>query len=376
MDYDVIDPAPFTSDLFFYLDLGSPEIQVPDCMSLETPSDLLEVTPTSSGGTTSSTSNNTEDASSSRSISRDVTEETSGTAPINLQLPAGSESTSDSNSASNGEGEGVDSPHLSEENNEPHEQDLDWDGFLVYSPCEVDVSLPDPEAPVEANVDRTPPTNDDTVEEPPRKRIRARRRQIVPAEISYSQLAGAAPTQMPPRTSAPTPTPTPTRTRQGPSFADPQTAVIPLPPTTAASENPCGQTYQPLFPQFHGQTMSVPLVPTGTNVLYESVSLTALASVTSRAHFIPSRPTVEETFSWQGQIQAAPAYPPPAATPSARPFAPQPSRPARKFTFAENTVPSNFVPNPNNHGRWLVDELGRRHYLNAPKNKRPRMEVT
>lgn len=122
MDYDVIDPAPFTSDLFFYLDLGSPEIQVPDCMSLETPSDLLEVTPTSSGGTTSSTSNNTEDASSSRSISRDVTEETSGTAPINLQLPAGSESTSDSNSASNGEGEGVDSPHLSEENNEPHEQ--------------------------------------------------------------------------------------------------------------------------------------------------------------------------------------------------------------------------------------------------------------
>lgn len=246
----------------------------------------------------------------------------------------------------------------------------------MYSPCEADVSLSDPKVPVETNVDQTSPTNDNTVEEPPRKRIRARRRQIVPAEISYSQLAGAAPTQMPPRTPAPTPTTTPTRPLQGPSLADPQTAITSLPPTTAVSENASGQTYQPLFPQFHGQTMSVPLVPMGTDIIYQSVSLTALASVASRAHSIPSRPTSGEMFSWQGQIQAAPAYQPSAGIPGARPFAPQPSRPARQFIFAENTVPSNFVANPNNHGRWLVDELGRRHYLNAPKNKRTRMEVT
>lgn len=122
MDYDVIDPTPFTSDLFFYLDLESPEIQVPDCMSLETPSDLLEITPTSSGETTSSTSNNTKDASRSRSISRGETEEAIGTAPINPQPLVGSDSASDSNSASNGEGVHSGSPHMLEENNEPHEQ--------------------------------------------------------------------------------------------------------------------------------------------------------------------------------------------------------------------------------------------------------------
>jgi hypothetical protein len=241
----------------------------------------------------------------------------------------------------------------------------------VYPASEPDSSLPTtPEASVETNNHRTPTSNNDTVEEPPRKRTRVRRRQIIPAEISYSQLAGAAPTQIHP------PTPAPTQLQQISSFADPQTAITPLLPTTAASESPCGQTFQPLLPQFCGQSMSVPFVPQGTNVVYETVSIPNLAGMVSGTHFISSTPAREEhVLPWQSQTQTAP-YLTPVETLGNRPFTSLPSPSTRQFAFAENTVPDNFVANPNNHGRWLVDKLGRRHYLNAPRNKRPRLEDT
>lgn len=43
----------------------------------------------------------------------------------------------------------------------------------------------------------------------------------------------------------------------------------------------------------------------------------------------------------------------------------------RMFEFVEPEVPENFVANPNNHGRWQYDKNGNRHYLNAPKTKKP-----
>lgn len=45
----------------------------------------------------------------------------------------------------------------------------------------------------------------------------------------------------------------------------------------------------------------------------------------------------------------------------------------RAFEFVEPTVPEKFVANPNNHGRWEIDSVGNRKYLNAPKVKRPRV---
>lgn len=44
----------------------------------------------------------------------------------------------------------------------------------------------------------------------------------------------------------------------------------------------------------------------------------------------------------------------------------------QQFTFAPTTMPANFVANPNNHGRWSIDESGKRHYLNGARSKRPR----
>ena len=44
----------------------------------------------------------------------------------------------------------------------------------------------------------------------------------------------------------------------------------------------------------------------------------------------------------------------------------------RSWTFVNESVPSDFYANPNNHGRWAVDTAGNRRYLNAPSTKRPR----
>jgi hypothetical protein len=51
---------------------------------------------------------------------------------------------------------------------------------------------------------------------------------------------------------------------------------------------------------------------------------------------------------------------------------PPPVSNKRTFEFVEPEIPDNFVANPNNHGRWQYDRNGNRHYLNAPKTKRPR----
>lgn len=62
-----------------------------------------------------------------------------------------------------------------------------------------------------------------------------------------------------------------------------------------------------------------------------------------------------------------PTYPMPP-----RALQPPPVSNKRTIEFVEPEVPENFVANPNNHGRWQFDRHGNRHYLNAPKTKRPR----
>ncbi|KAJ5168282.1 uncharacterized protein N7482_003876 [Penicillium canariense] len=54
-----------------------------------------------------------------------------------------------------------------------------------------------------------------------------------------------------------------------------------------------------------------------------------------------------------------PAPPPPASIPA--------TSKKRAFEFIEPEMPSNFIANPNNHGRWEFDSSGKRRYLNAPK---------
>ncbi|KAJ5679424.1 hypothetical protein N7462_007668 [Penicillium macrosclerotiorum] len=67
---------------------------------------------------------------------------------------------------------------------------------------------------------------------------------------------------------------------------------------------------------------------------------------------------------------------PPAVSPPRVPTQPcRPAPPKRTFEFIDPTVPADFVANPNNHGRWQYDQNGNRHYLNAPKNKKPRVRA-
>ncbi|KAJ6084009.1 hypothetical protein N7486_010809 [Penicillium sp. IBT 16267x] len=74
----------------------------------------------------------------------------------------------------------------------------------------------------------------------------------------------------------------------------------------------------------------------------------------------------------QQQSFAAPA----SVTPSSPPKpSPEPVSNKRVFSFINETVPKNFVANPNNHGRWKIDQEGNRQYLNAPAAKRPRAKL-
>lgn len=214
-------------------------------------------------------------------------------------------------------------------------------------------------------------TRDDS-EEPPRKRRRNRKKLIVPAEICYADLIEAAP--------APGHLPFPRpHHRTGPS----------QPTTTSAFYRPCGPSPMPMVPQICGQTTNgyFIFVPTsGTSHMPQMApSPTPWMDWDNLfSHPAPTHTSVNGHKHHQHPQQQSrndPVYPSPAESAAATPVIaksqPRP-RPAvapaqqQQFTFAPTTMPANFVANPNNHGRWSIDESGKRHYLNGARSKRPR----
>ena len=79
------------------------------------------------------------------------------------------------------------------------------------------------------------------------------------------------------------------------------------------------------------------------------------------------------TYPVQPIVQSQQMYMP-CAVPDNRPQQQAPNPPttqtAQTFSFVQPTVPTGFVANPNNHGRWEYDRAGNRRYLNAPKDKK------
>ncbi|KAL2001640.1 hypothetical protein VTN02DRAFT_1498 [Thermoascus thermophilus] len=191
-------------------------------------------------------------------------------------------------------------------------------------------------------------------EGPPRKRRRNRKKQIVPAEICYTDLIGAAP--------------------QRPSFSRPQRRMNPSPPTTSHGRPRPSPT--PLVPHVCGQTGNgyFIFVPTSGNMALSPMPWidwdNFLAPPTVRHTSIK----VHHNYHPQPQQQPSrngPFYPPPVDPVRSDPrVPPTQQQQQQQITFAPATMPSNFVPNPNNHGRWSIDESGKRHYLNGAKNKR------
>ena len=77
----------------------------------------------------------------------------------------------------------------------------------------------------------------------------------------------------------------------------------------------------------------------------------------------PVQPTVQSQQMYMPC--AVPDYRPPQQAPN-----PPTTQTAQTFSFMQPTVPTGFVANPNNHGRWEYDRAGNRRYLNAPKDKK------
>jgi hypothetical protein len=86
MDCAVIDFTSFTADFLFDHDLDLSEIPVPAYTCLDTPSDLLEITPSTADETSAPTSKNTEDTSTRASICQDELEEITDPESANRQL--------------------------------------------------------------------------------------------------------------------------------------------------------------------------------------------------------------------------------------------------------------------------------------------------
>ena len=75
-----------------------------------------------------------------------------------------------------------------------------------------------------------------------------------------------------------------------------------------------------------------------------------------------------QPFPFMGPVMSAPPVPPMPPVPTAQPTRQMMlNAKKRAFEFVDPTVPQDFKANPNNHGRWQIDEAGNRHYLNAPK---------
>ncbi|KAF3389316.1 hypothetical protein F1880_004127 [Penicillium rolfsii] len=99
----------------------------------------------------------------------------------------------------------------------------------------------------------------------------------------------------------------------------------------------------------------------------------ALATYPMHYHELMPMPGLRELSHYYPVFSSmGPPMPPTYPTPP-RPLPPPVSN-KRTFEFIEPEVPESFVANPDNHGRWQYDRQGNRHYLNAPKTKRPRLK--
>lgn len=189
-------------------------------------------------------------------------------------------------------------------------------------------------------------------EEPPRKRTRHRRKQIVLAGISYNQLANSASTAEPTHSFT---APQPATLQQTPV----QHGAVPsLPESSTFNTDFAIQTTLALrnlgFPVIYIPSLGFIMVPKTT-----LPNANASIPVSNAPFPTPNAPVANNlntNSAPSSHIQSEPYRP----------------RPVQQFTFAETSVPESFVANPDNHGRWAIDESGRRHYLNGPKNKRPR----
>lgn len=186
----------------------------------------------------------------------------------------------------------------------------------------------------------------------PQRKPRKRRKQIVPAEVSYTDVA--ANLQQP---RGPVPAPPPF---QPPAVEAP---AVPQQPAVPSFPVPYGPGPMPTVPTVCGN------IP-GGYLLFVPANNTPMPQPPT-----PSVGTGMGFFAGQNPapFSQGPAFPQTAAGPATTTStAPQSNK--RPFTFVDATVPENFMANPNNHGRWEVDASGRRRYLNAPRNKRPRTD--
>ncbi|OJJ82146.1 uncharacterized protein ASPGLDRAFT_574309 [Aspergillus glaucus CBS 516.65] len=97
----------------------------------------------------------------------------------------------------------------------------------------------------------------------------------------------------------------------------------------------------------------------------------------------PQAPLASSDFATFSQSQAVPPVQDDSSSqrqpnehvspPEQRAYKPQHTAPKRKFSFVEPIVTPDFVANPDNHGRWEVDDYGRWYLLNVSSNKKRRI---
>ncbi|OJJ49373.1 hypothetical protein ASPZODRAFT_140277 [Penicilliopsis zonata CBS 506.65] len=194
-------------------------------------------------------------------------------------------------------------------------------------------------------------SQDSFQEHPPKRRKIIRKKQILPAEISYVDLA-----------------------QRGHQFPPPSM------PVTDASSYMMGN--DSTIPDANAD-LDLNYIPAGPIVLGEytggyvifvptkmpssaGISAPAPQFINTGANPISQRPQWKPNMSASILGQARRSQP----ISMARSCPPNAAPVKQHFTFMDSQVPTNFVPNPENHARWTIDNAGRRHYLNAPKNKR------
>lgn len=161
------------------------------------------------------------------------------------------------------------------------------------------------------------------------------------------------------------PTPYPIPPTSSMTMAKPPSASSALP---AKSIVPTGSTF-PAVPAVSGPSAAYSYPQSGYHiipVLSGSMQLTGMP-------YWPSIQSASPSVAGYLQNPAAaskPDYTSSLSFPQQDASKPRPTGQKQKFEFVELTVPSDFVENPNNHGRWEIDSSGKRHYLNAPKDKR------
>ncbi|KAL1877779.1 hypothetical protein Plec18167_004748 [Paecilomyces lecythidis] len=269
--------------------------------------------------------------------------------------------------------DGVDIPELFPEIiPEPAQANTTMDEEIFIS--ESSPSFPEAQDPADTFIVEPPQTAEDQPadpEEPPRKRTRHRRKQIVPAGISYNELAGSVATTEP-TPSLPVPQQAPIHQNTA------QAAVYPVPfdpvfnpefdiTELALALQNFGQKLMSYHNLGHNNSTPSPVIP------LPPALPTACAG---QANFIPTSTFPTQPSNASIPVSRGPPVPNHqngtfTTTSGPQSAAPSRPRPVQQFTFAETSVPESFVANPNNHGRWQIDASGRRHYLNGPKNRRP-----